>query len=123
MKRFYVPLPDEAARRTLLTTLLGKNRHALRDGELSGALVARTAGFSGADIRNLCQEAAMGPMRDVGAALFAAGGAISEDAIPPISFAHFEAALAVTAATVAPEDLVGYEAWNRQFGSARAPGG
>ena len=51
---------------------------------------------------------------------YRAGGDVREDQIPPISFAHFEAARAVTAATVAPEDLVGYEAWNRQFGSARA---
>ena len=67
----------------------------------------------------------MGPMRDVGTSLFAGGGgsapgALSEDQIPPISFAHFDNALKITRATVAPEDLVGYEAWDAQFGSARA---
>ncbi|KAH8059693.1 AAA ATPase-like protein [Aureococcus anophagefferens] len=123
VKRFYVPLPDDAARRSLLGTLLKHNRHSLSPAELDGDVVDRTRGFSGADIRNLCQEAAMGPMRDVGSSLFAGGGApgvLSEDQIPPISFAHFDNALKITRATVAPEDLVGYEAWDAQFGSARA---
>ncbi|KAK7235626.1 AAA-domain containing ATPase [Aureococcus anophagefferens] len=39
---------------------------------------------------------------------------------PAIPFAHFDNALKITRATVAPEDLVGYEAWDAQFGSARA---
>ena len=76
---------------------------------------------SGADIRDLCRDAAMGPMRD----LFAGGGgapgafrALREDQIPPISFAHFDNALKITRATVAPDGLVGYEAWDAQFGSA-----
>ncbi|KAK7249524.1 AAA-domain containing ATPase, partial [Aureococcus anophagefferens] len=123
VKRFYVPLPDDVARRSLLGTLLKHNRHSLSPAELDGDVVDRTRGFSGADIRNLCQEAAMGPMRDVGSSLFAGGGApgvLSEDQIPPISFAHFDNALKITRATVAPEDLVGYEAWDAQFGSARA---
>lgn len=112
VKRFYVPLPDAAARRELLRTLLRANSHSLTDGELDGAIVDRTAGFSGADVRNLCQEAAMGPMRDVGGALFASQGADVQ--IPPIAMAHFEAALATTRATVSPNDLVGYEDWNAQ---------
>ena len=121
VKRFYVPLPDDAARRSLLGTLLKDDRHSLSPAELDGALVDRTRGFSGADIRDLCRDAAMGPMRD----LFAGGGgapgafrALREDQIPPISFAHFDNALKITRATVAPDGLVGYEAWDAQFGSA-----
>ena len=119
VKRFYVPLPDDDARTTLLKTLLAKNRHCLTEADIEGYLVPKTDGFSGADMRNLCQEAAMGPMRDVGSKLFAAGGSIDESQIPPISLKHFDAALAVTAATVAQSDLEQYEAWNATFGSAR----
>jgi len=119
VKRFYVPLPDDDARTTLLKTLLAKNRHCLTEADIEGYLVPKTDGFSGADMRNLCQEAAMGPMRDVGSKLFAAGGSIDESQIPPISLKHFDSALAVTAATVAQADLEQYEAWNATFGSAR----
>ena len=119
VKRFYVPLPDDDARTTLLKTLLAKNRHCLTEADIEGYLVPKTDGFSGADMRNLCQEAAMGPMRDVGSKLFAAGGSIDESQIPPISLKHLDAALAVTAATVAQSDLEQYEAWNATFGSAR----
>ena len=122
VKRFYVPLPDDDARTTLLKTLLAKNRHCLTEADIEGYLVPKTDGFSGADMRNLCQEAAMGPMRDVGSKLFAAGGAIDESQIPPISLKHFDAALAVTAATVAQADLEQYEQWNATFGSARPAG-
>ena len=120
VKRFYVPLPDDAARRTLRHTLLKQNRHSLSPDELDSQIVRKTDGFSGADIRNLCTEAAMGPMRDVGTKLFEGGDAgadVREDMIPPISFAHFESALRITRATVAPSDLDGYEDWNKQFGS------
>jgi len=150
VKRFYVPLPDAAARRVLFRTLLAKNQHALTAAQIDDDLVTRTDGFSGADCRNLCQEAAMGPVRDVGAALFGfAGGAPSSSssssaaaaassssarrgddhqdasaqqtvAIPPITFAHFEAALAITRPTVAPSDLAFYEDWDRQFGTQAA---
>ena len=121
VKRFYVPLPDSPARTTLLKTLLAKNRHCLNEADIEGYLVPKTAGFSGADMRNLCQEAAMGPMRDVGSQLFATGGQLDEAQIPPISLKHFDGALAVTAATVAPADLEQYEAWNAKFGATSVP--
>ena len=63
----------------------------------------------------------MGPMRDVGSQLFATGGQLDEAQIPPISLKHFDGALAVTAATVAPADLEQYEAWNAKFGATGVP--
>ncbi|KAJ8605311.1 hypothetical protein CTAYLR_002339 [Chrysophaeum taylorii] len=117
VKRFHVPLPDATARYVLFSRLLSKNNNTLSDPELRH-LVDRTHGFSGADVRNLCQEAAMGPMRDVGSRLF--GAADQDDvAIPPIAFSHFEAALRITRASVSPADLVGYDEWDRQFGTQR----
>lgn len=62
VKRLYIPLPDAEARLALVTLLLRKNSHALAQGEIQ-AVVDRTVGFSGADIKALCTEAAMGPVR------------------------------------------------------------
>jgi len=113
-----VPLPDAGARHVLFGALLKHNSHALAPEDLS-AIVTATDGFSGADCRNLCQEAAMGPVRDVGAALF---GGSSQVVIPPITKAHFDDALRITRPTVAPDEISFYEDWDRQFGTASALG-
>lgn len=62
VKRLYIPLPDGEARLALVTLLLRRNGHALTPAEIQ-AVVDRTQGFSGADIKSLCTEAAMGPVR------------------------------------------------------------
>jgi katanin p60 ATPase-containing subunit A1 len=60
-KRIYIPLPTEKGRRDLL-------RINMKDLKLDGdvdfeQIVSRTDGFSGADITNVCREAAYMPMR------------------------------------------------------------
>lgn len=115
VKRFHVPLPCDAARDVLFTRLLSKNSNDLTRTNVQD-LVRRTQGFSGADVFNLCKEAAMGPMRDVGKSLFDEDGG-GLDKIPPIAFRHFEKALRITRASVSPQDLVGYDEWDRLFGT------
>ena len=62
VKRLYIPLPDQPARVTILSRLLGKERHCVTDEEL--VMVSEmTEGYSGADMANLCKEAAYGPIR------------------------------------------------------------
>lgn len=116
VKRFYVPLPDKQARRVLFDRLLSKNDHLLSIENIY-RLVDRTEGYSGADVTNLCKEAAMGPMRDVGSELFE--DVNREVVIPPITLSHFDFALKVTRPTVSPSDLAAYEEWDRQFGTGR----
>ena len=64
VKRLYIPLPDEEARVSILARLLARERH-----EVTGAQLARvsalTEGYSGADMANLCREAAYGPIRSL----------------------------------------------------------
>ena len=55
VKRLYIPLPEPEARRALVTLLLKKNSHELTESDID-AVVEKTAGFSGADIRSLCTE-------------------------------------------------------------------
>ncbi len=64
VKRLYIPLPDEETRRALLRILLRKNENKISDEEVE-ELTRRSAGYSCADLHNLCREAAMGPIRDV----------------------------------------------------------
>ncbi|CAJ0584896.1 unnamed protein product, partial [Mesorhabditis spiculigera] len=63
-KRLYVPLPQECARRQMVHNLIAQNTHRLRDKDLD-EIAGMTKGYSGADMRNLCSEAAMGPVRDI----------------------------------------------------------
>ena len=64
MKRLYIPLPEGEARRRIIQNLLAKERHCLTEKEME-EVVEKTEGYSGADMANLCKEAAMGPIRSV----------------------------------------------------------
>lgn len=62
VKRLYIPLPDVSARRALLSHLLSAENHALQQQDVE-VIVTRSEGYSGADVRALCTEAAFGPIR------------------------------------------------------------
>jgi fidgetin-like protein 1 len=115
VKRLYIPLPEEADRECLLRVLLEKNNHGVSDDEIK-KLAKDTAGFSGADLKSLCTEAAMGPIRELGSK------ALEVDAndVPPIAYKHFRMALRRTKPSVAPADLVQYEAFDATYGFRNA---
>lgn len=56
-KRLYIPLPAEDDRRILLNVMLKKNNHVLTDEDID-RLAKDTSGFSGADLKSLCTDAA-----------------------------------------------------------------
>ena len=60
-KRIYIPLPDTEARRDMFDIYL--RSVVLSPGVKLDELVAATEGFSGADIKLLCRDASMMPMR------------------------------------------------------------
>lgn len=62
VKRIYIPLPDDAARRSLITAMLQGQPSRLKAGDIE-RVVCTTDGYSGSDIRALCREAAMVPIR------------------------------------------------------------
>jgi SpoVK/Ycf46/Vps4 family AAA+-type ATPase len=120
VKRIYIPLPDEAGRRQLFERLLLSNGSGSDKDPLNlHDLVTRTEGFSGADIRALCTEAAMGPMRELAEAYGNNLNRITADDVNQISMKHFEDALEAVAPSVSPADLERYLHWNSQFGSFR----
>ncbi|CAM9378777.1 unnamed protein product, partial [Hapterophycus canaliculatus] len=61
-RRVYVPLPDPPARKALLSALLGQHKGHVKGAALE-TLVDMTEGYSGSDLKELCKEAAMQPIR------------------------------------------------------------
>lgn len=76
-------------------------------------LTEKTQGYSGSDLRALCAEAAMGPLRELGEQL----ENISLDGVRSIEYADFVSALRLVRASVATADLEIYKVWNDQYGS------
>lgn len=114
-KRLYIPLPSENDRSVLLHVMLNKNSHRLTNEDVE-KLAKETNGFSGADLKSLCTDAAMGPIRQLGPKALS----IEIKDVPPISYKHFRRSLKGTRPSVAPADLVQYEEWDKVFGSKRA---
>lgn len=111
VKRLYIPLPDPAARATIIRTLMNTQSHSLDDTDIDW-ICARTDGYSGSDMDGLCREAAIGPIRSISDILN-----ISTSDVRPIQRKDFEEALTQVRASVSNQDLDGYLEWNRQFGS------
>jgi SpoVK/Ycf46/Vps4 family AAA+-type ATPase len=114
-KRLYIPLPSESDRGILLHVMLKKNNHRLTDEDVA-KLAKDTHGFSGADIKSLCTDAAMGPIRQLGPRALE----VEVKDVPPISFKHFRRSLKGMKPSVAPSDLVQYMEWDQIYGTKRA---
>ena len=115
VKRIYIPLPAENDRRVLLQKMLETNRHCI-DGKDLDKLAIDTDGFSGADLKALCVDAAMGPLRALGPKALE----VKVDDVPPISAKHFRKALRSMHPSVAQEDLEVYVKWTKTYGTTRS---
>ncbi|KAJ8353613.1 hypothetical protein SKAU_G00211800 [Synaphobranchus kaupii] len=114
-KRLYVPLPEAVARTQIVSRLTARERCELGPEELE-QVVARSEGFSGADMAQLCREAALGPIRSIQIADIAT---ISAEQVRPILYSDFQEALKTVRPSVSPKDLELYEEWNKTFGCGR----
>ena len=105
-EKVYIPLPDLAARRKMLDIYLSKR--PLDDGIDLDSLARRIEGFSGADIKYLCDRAAVIPfLKSV------ASGQEGEITIEVI-----EDAFADTKPSVTAEMLRRFEQWSQQAATA-----
>jgi katanin p60 ATPase-containing subunit A1 len=75
--KILVPLPEPEARRGMFEELLPSQPD--EEKLVYDLLVERTEGFSGSDIRLLCKEAAMQPLRRVMAILEESQEVVPED--------------------------------------------
>ena len=114
VKRLYIPLPNEKDRAQLLHSMLRKNNHCLVDDDVQ-RLAKDTEGFSGADLKALCNDSAFWPIRQLGSKALE----VDVKDVPPISFKHFKRSLKGTKPSVSPADLVQYIEWDKVYGSKR----
>ncbi|PIO73552.1 ATPase, AAA family [Teladorsagia circumcincta] len=115
VKRLYIALPEAEARLTIVKNLLADMKHSLKEEDFN-RIAELTEGYSGADVRQLCAEAAMGPIRDVDNCSSMDIETIETDEIRPISVADFISAAQVVRPTVVNEDLTAYKLWDSKFG-------
>jgi fidgetin-like protein 1 len=64
VKKLFIPLPDVEGRRQIVINLMNKQSSQLNEDEVE-EISNLTEGYSGADMTNLCREAALGPIRSL----------------------------------------------------------
>ncbi|CAH8555265.1 unnamed protein product [Schistosoma rodhaini] len=113
VKRLYIPLPTRSARKQIVQRLLRQNHHTLKEEDFWD-IADRADGYSGADMANLCREAAMGPIRSL---TIEAIQHIACDEVRPVELTDFHAAFRQVRASNSSSDLEQYLKWNSQYGS------
>lgn len=140
-KRVYVPLPDPAARKALLTRLLKEHlgptsrrssenptsslMSTMSFGLVPGAkaglaaadldrIVTATEGYSGSDLAALCREAAMGPIREMSAQDLRT---VSKDSLRGLIFEDFTSAIRLIRPSVSPDSLETFTQWSDSYGA------
>eukprot|EP00741_Cyanophora_paradoxa_P014935 tig00020830_g14409.t1 len=117
-KRIYIPPPDPEARRAMFAIHL---RSVPLDPSVSlEELAAATENYSGSDIRSVCRDASMAPVRRLAAdktpaEIRAMKGAGQLEV--SLTRRDFEESLARTRPSIAPAELRRFEAWQAQFAS------
>lgn len=116
VKRLYVPLPEFEARKQIINNLLRSVRHNLIEEDIV-RIAEKSAGYSGADMTNLCKEASMEPIRSIP---FEQLTDIKMEDVRHITNYDFEQALINVRPSVAQSDLNIYIEWDRSYGSGNA---
>ena len=121
-KRVYIPLPADKGRKRLFEIYLSSVNHNADEMDWEH-LVRRTEGYSGADIANVCRDAAMLPMRRKILTLRAQGfnpqaiAKVKSEVEVPLTFNDLKEALGNCSKSVSNDDLEKYETWMKEFGS------
>jgi spastin len=113
VKRIYIPLPDEEGRGAILGHLLGRDASVALGPKDVAWVVRATDGYSASDLTALCREAALGPVRELGAAI----KSVRADRIRPMRLQDFREALAVIRPSLSREHLRAFEEFTRDYGT------
>ncbi|KAJ3672484.1 hypothetical protein LUZ60_007205 [Juncus effusus] len=113
VKRIYVPLPDANLRKILFKNQLKGQSNSLSGGDIE-RLVAETEGYSGSDMRALCEEAAMMPIRELGLQNILT---IKANQLRPLKYDDFKKAMLVIRPSLQKGRWEELEKWNQEFGS------
>ncbi|KAM3412680.1 hypothetical protein ACQJBY_004047 [Aegilops geniculata] len=126
----YIPLPDEASRHQIFKACLRKSPVA-KDVDL-GALARFTAGFSGADITEICQRACKYAIREdiekdmerqrMGKDTMDVDGGQKDEEMAEIKAAHFEESMKYARRSVSDADIRKYQAFAQTLQQSRGFG-
>lgn len=117
-KRIYIPLPNNEGRVALLKINL---REVTVDASVDLERIAnRLKGYSGADITNVCRDAAMMSLRKKIIGLKPEQiRLLAKDEIDlPVTLTDFHDAISKCNKSVSKQDLERYEKWMAEFGSS-----
>ncbi|HLD77938.1 MAG TPA: ATP-binding protein, partial [archaeon] len=113
-RKIAVPLPDPPAREAILAIHL---RGASADPGLRSGLVARTEGFSGRDLANLCHEAILHMVREQNPQLDRLGpGEVERYKLAHRQLTDADFTEALQKVRPGDLDLAKYAEWGREFG-------
>ena len=109
-------MPNLEARLQYLNTTIDKEgkegiKFALTAEEIT-EIAKNTKGFSGADLKVLCSEAALNPLRNI-----KDFSTVTNDSLKEIGVTDFKEAMKKVKPSVSSKDLNGYIEWNNEFGS------
>jgi spastin len=111
-KRIHVSMPDPPARSALIARLLQKVESSMSAADLK-QIVARSKGYSSSDLAALTRDAALGPIRELGARL----KDVKLDQIRPVGLADFSAALVNIRPSTSTESLQLFDEWAKEHGT------
>ncbi|VAH98737.1 unnamed protein product [Triticum turgidum subsp. durum] len=114
VKRIYVPLPDPNVRRLLLKNQLKGQAFKLSNHDLE-RLAVETEGYSGSDLRALCEEAAMMPIRELGPQNILT---IKANQLRPLRYEDFRSAMTAIRPSLQKSKWDELEKWNEEFGAS-----
>ena len=110
-----VPLPDASSREGLFRHLLGSQKFSLSSKEIN-RIVKSTEGYSGSDLKAVCKDAALGPIRELGAKV----ASVKAEDVRGINASGFQVALKRVRPSVSANTVEALIAWNEQYGMAAA---
>ncbi|XP_072379253.1 fidgetin-like protein 1 isoform X1 [Diabrotica undecimpunctata] len=113
VKRLYIPLPNYEARLQLVQQLIMNENHQLTFENFE-KIAALSDGYSGADIKTLCSEASLGPIRSIDMTMIEH---IQANEVRSLLMEDFEKSLNRVKSSVSPDDLEQYITWNKTYGS------
>lgn len=117
-RRIYVPLPDADGRKEFLKKVTSRNkdvRWSLSTNDID-ALGRKTINFSGSDMKALCREASLMPLRELGSRV----SNIKASEVRACERNDFEQALRIVRPSSNKKQIQELEAWNREFGSQKS---
>ena len=106
-----MPLPDATSREGLIKHLLSSQKCSLSVKDFQH-IVKATNGYSGSDLKAVCKDAALGPIRDLGAII----ANVKAEDVRGINASDFQVALTRVRPSVSIKTIKDLIAWNEQFG-------